>query len=377
MYYWLEAEVAGGFGDGIDYRYDRIPRVLPPMRYEFQGWDGGCIVTTSPVWIVTDRLAHELRAQEATGLAFAGKVIVTRDPQWAQTRPDVQLPEWEWILPQGVAHRDDFWLKGGTSLAVSERVLALIKELGIGSGMEFSEDACPDGPPRLDMQALRAEYRRRGFTRLSDPRAAWQASLNAPRPQASGVEKMDLTQHPETMVTLRPNTKYEMALPGGCEADCYTDRTGQVRYIETVRGTPVVPNIVLEDYRPNTAYIVHSVDGLYAIILRTDAQSRLIEIAADPLAPAGTFGPGGQPFVALFGAWYGQVNPHALLATAKGSAADDLTAMAQWLVEETGNRQSASVRVQASYVDAEIIPSQFQVDYMVDGQSVSRTLPNA
>ncbi|MCL2089615.1 MAG: hypothetical protein FWH11_00055 [Micrococcales bacterium] len=376
MYYWLEAEVAGGFGDGIDYRYDRTPRVLPPMCYEFQGWDGGCIVTTSPVWIASDRLVHELRAREMTGLEFAGKVVVTRDPQWAEMRPDVQLPEWEWIIPRGVEHQDDFWLKESVWLAVSERALALIQELGIGSGMEFPEDVYPDGPPRLDIPALRAEYRRRGLIRPSDTRATWTALSYTPRPQVDSVEQFDLTQHPEVAVPSRPSAKYEVSLPGEIEVDYYTDPAGRVQYVETVRGTIVVPNPVLDAPQPDVTYVVHPVDGRYAMVLRTDTQARLVEIVADPLAPAGTYGPGGHPFTALFGAWPGQVSPRALLESASGPATDGLTVLAQRLIDATNHGQRAAVRIRAFYADTSAVPSQLQVDWTADGQSASELFAN-
>lgn len=163
-YYWLEAEVAGGFGDGIDFRLDRTPQVLPPMRYEFQGWLGGHVVTTSPVWIVTRQLADVLREGDFTGTSFSGDVIVSRDPQWEEFEPDVELPEWEWLTPDGIAGRDDVGIANITDLAVSERALAVIEQLGLGDGQVYSFDAYPQHPPRLDIDAMIAESKERRRT---------------------------------------------------------------------------------------------------------------------------------------------------------------------------------------------------------------------
>lgn len=158
-YYWLEAEVAGGFGDGIDYRVDREPRVLPPMRYEFQGWHGGHIVTTTNTWIATRALSISLREQGASGIQFSGDVVVTKDPQWEEFEPDVELPEWEWITPNGVIGIDDLWINDRKYLAVSRRALDLIEQFGIGGGAFYPLSDYPSGPPRLDVGAILEEYR--------------------------------------------------------------------------------------------------------------------------------------------------------------------------------------------------------------------------
>ena len=198
----------------------------------------------------------------------------------------------------------------------------------------------------------------------------------APRPPVGGTYRLDLVEHPERVTSLQPGTRYEVHLPGGIEADYYTDPTGQARYFETVTGTTTVPNPVLDTPQPAATYVVHPTDGRYTVILRTDTQGRLAEVATDPLARVGAYGHGGHPFATVLGAWPGRVSPYALLASASASAADGLAALAARLTAAVNNGQHVAVRIQASYLDARAVPSRFRVDYAIDGQTTTEVFPN-
>ncbi|MCL2850430.1 MAG: hypothetical protein FWE61_10360 [Micrococcales bacterium] len=188
------------------------------------------------------------------------------------------------------------------------------------------------------------------------------------------VVDLDMVAQPDLHVTPEPDVLFWVSLPG-IEAGCYTDGTGRIVYVETVPGT--VPNKVLQVAQPGATYVVHPVlDGRFAVVLRTDSQARVVEVVADPVAPAGAYGHDAHPFAAVVGAWPGQVSPRALLASAGRTALEGLASVAQRLVDSTDRGQRASVRVQASYAHAGAVPSQLLVDDVVDGQSTSALFVN-
>ncbi|MCL2423147.1 MAG: hypothetical protein FWD11_04515, partial [Micrococcales bacterium] len=121
-----------------------------------------------------------------------------------------------------------------------------------------------------------------------DLRGAWVVPVVAPRPVCGGrrVVDLDMVAHPDLQLTGEPDALLRVWLPG-IQAECYTDAEGRIVYVETVPGQ--VPNRVLQVAAPEATYVVHPVlDGRVAVVLRTDAQARVVEVAADPAAPDGS-----------------------------------------------------------------------------------------
>lgn len=204
------------------------------------------------------------------------------------------------------------------------------------------------------------------------PRSGWAASSFAPRPQAGATFRLDLARHPQAVATPQPGARYEVSLPGGIEADYCTDPGGRARYFETVPGSVPAPNPVLAVPQPGATYVVHPFDGRYTTVLYTDDQARVVQAAAERVAPVRTYGLDAHPLAALLGAWPGQVSPHALLTG--GSAADDgLAALAWRLIDTMHHGGRVTVRLQASYPDPGAVPSGFQAEYTIDGQTTTET----
>ncbi|MCL2091493.1 MAG: hypothetical protein FWH11_09815 [Micrococcales bacterium] len=237
--------------------------------------------------------------------------------------------------------------------------VGLAQAVSAGAGGHDPSSVGTEGPARQPFEA----------------RDAWVVPPWAPRPQVGPAYQLDLAQHPEAVAAPEPGARYEVSLPGGLEADYYTDPAGQLRYVETVAGNTTVPNPVLDVPQPDATYVVHPVDARYAVVLRTDLQGRVVQVAADPLGPAWTYGLDAHPFAALLGAWPGRVSPHAVVPLG-GSAEDGLAALARRLIDTMNHGRHVAVRVQVSYADISAVPSQFQVDWVADGQSGSELFLN-
>ena len=80
-FYWLEPEVAGGWGLNIQVHRGTHPPVVTHMHYEFQGWLGDDLLTTFPEFVVTERLAVALESTTLTGFVLAG-IEVSAGGMW-------------------------------------------------------------------------------------------------------------------------------------------------------------------------------------------------------------------------------------------------------------------------------------------------------
>jgi hypothetical protein len=132
-FFALEPEVAGGWGKNTTFtRTPGIPVVVHKLQYEFEGWLGDEILETTPCFIVTERLADEIRRRNLSGAEF-GEVEVTKSAQFRLFHPERKLPKFVRLLPGPNPGRDDFGLGADLILVVSEAALALLRESGISN----------------------------------------------------------------------------------------------------------------------------------------------------------------------------------------------------------------------------------------------------
>jgi hypothetical protein len=116
----IAPEVGGGKGPGtvvvnraaIESRTATVPEVTQ-LEYQFDGWMGDDLLTASPCYIVTQRLADALTRSDLTGFRLADVQISTSSEwaQWKQLRPDLvpELPAFRWLVPDG---RAEFTMDG-------------------------------------------------------------------------------------------------------------------------------------------------------------------------------------------------------------------------------------------------------------------------
>jgi hypothetical protein len=130
-YYVVEPEVAGGWGENTVFtRTPGLPTVVHKLHYQFDGWLGDELLESSPCYIVSERLAHDIRQHQLTGVEF-DDVEVTTSGQFRDLYPDRQLPKFVWLKVAGKAGHDDFGIAQGLGLVVSERALDLLMQGGV------------------------------------------------------------------------------------------------------------------------------------------------------------------------------------------------------------------------------------------------------
>ena len=125
-FYVLQPEVAGSWSDGTAVDRTFHPPIVSRLTYEFSGWGGDDIVTSFPVYIVTDRLRRALESSGLTGFEF-DVVTVTTNEQFDDVGPPA-LPEWAWLRLTGRPRASDAWAGNLGDITVSERMLALLRE---------------------------------------------------------------------------------------------------------------------------------------------------------------------------------------------------------------------------------------------------------
>jgi hypothetical protein len=129
-FYYIEPEVSGGWGDNTIVNTDSRPPVVSKLHYEFDGWLGDVLLESFPVFILTEQARKKIGSLDPTGVSFH-EVEITTSEQFEELFPDLQLPAFVWLRPTGSAGRDDFGVAADRRLVVSERVLSILKVLGL------------------------------------------------------------------------------------------------------------------------------------------------------------------------------------------------------------------------------------------------------
>ncbi|MFC8190831.1 hypothetical protein ACFUMH_04105 [Cellulomonas sp. NPDC057328] len=133
MSYEVRPEVAGGLGEGTIIAFDQPGAPITVLHYEFEGWGGDDIVTTSPEHIVTERLAEALSEAGLSGFRF-DDVLTTKSEQFEMFHPEVVLPRWRWLRITGQPEVDDAWRGELNRLTVSDRFYAVLSGFNIANG---------------------------------------------------------------------------------------------------------------------------------------------------------------------------------------------------------------------------------------------------
>lgn len=137
-YFVVEPEVAGGWGDNTVFTLTPgQPVVVHKLHYQLDGWLGDELLESTPCFIVTERLAHEIERAGLTGVTF-DEVEVTTSDEFKDLYPHLQLPKFVWLKVHGQPAKDDFGIAPGLLLAVSERALELLKRIGFSHASVIS-----------------------------------------------------------------------------------------------------------------------------------------------------------------------------------------------------------------------------------------------
>lgn len=130
MFYYVEPEVAGGFGDGTVMDTAVTPPHVRILEYEFSGWMGDELLESFPCFVVTLNLARALKKNQFTGFTLA-TVGIKKTDQFDMMYPSMILPEFKWLKVHAVAGSSDFGLSQDFRLVVSDAALEVIKSCGL------------------------------------------------------------------------------------------------------------------------------------------------------------------------------------------------------------------------------------------------------
>ena len=133
-YYILEPEVAGCLGDKTVMNREIHPPYVTALHYQFNGWLGDVLVESFPCFIATIDVVQQLQKIAASGVQF-GDVCVTKGTQFQEIYPDQAIPEFKWLQINGIAGSEDFGLASDFRLVVSDRILNILKPLGISHAL--------------------------------------------------------------------------------------------------------------------------------------------------------------------------------------------------------------------------------------------------
>lgn len=131
-YYFIEPEVAGGWGEHTIADTSVHPQVVSKLHYEFDGWLGDVLLTSFPVFIITESAKEKLTAMGATGIEF-DRVEISTSQQYKDFYPNRTLPKFVWLKITGRAGQDDFGIAPAPDLrlVISESALNALEPLGI------------------------------------------------------------------------------------------------------------------------------------------------------------------------------------------------------------------------------------------------------
>ncbi len=125
-YYYLEPEVAGGFGSETNLIPGPSRPTVTALHYVFDGWLGDEILESTPCFIVTERLAALIKSHDLTG-ANTAAVRIDRSEQFTDLHPNTELPPFVWLKIHGEPGVDDFSMTDNGTLVVSERAWNVLR----------------------------------------------------------------------------------------------------------------------------------------------------------------------------------------------------------------------------------------------------------
>jgi len=123
IFYKVRPEVPAAIGkNSVIERQPGVPMKIRKLHLVFEGWLGGDIMETSPVFYVTERLKNELSESTFSGITeFSLIEDVTKSDKFLELYPDKDLPKLFSIKITGVPYKDDFSIDKGY-LVISKRV---------------------------------------------------------------------------------------------------------------------------------------------------------------------------------------------------------------------------------------------------------------
>ncbi len=138
--YLLKPEVAGGWGNATTVERDNlgVTKRITHLDYEFSGWLGDDLLTTSPCFIVSEPLHKAIASSNLSGVSFE-PITISKSQEFIDLYGDRQLPLFTRLIPHGQVTLQnstritewsnlDFSIGGKTKLIVTQEALNLIQK---------------------------------------------------------------------------------------------------------------------------------------------------------------------------------------------------------------------------------------------------------
>src|SRR5690554_7324171 len=126
MFYFVEPEVSGGFGENATIDSSIHPPKITKLHIEFDGWLGDDLIETFPCYIISEGLGNKIKEENLTGFIF-DEVEISKSDQFKEMYPNRELPKFFWLKLHGVCEKDDFAFSDDYRLVVSDRALRVLK----------------------------------------------------------------------------------------------------------------------------------------------------------------------------------------------------------------------------------------------------------
>jgi hypothetical protein len=125
MAYILEPDVAGGWGEGTVADTSSHPPVIQELEYRFEGLSDDDILTSFPVYIVTERLANALLSSHLTGYELSS-LKISKSQEFLELHPNAVMSKYRWLKITGEDEKCDFSIGSDFRLVVSDRAFRLL-----------------------------------------------------------------------------------------------------------------------------------------------------------------------------------------------------------------------------------------------------------
>jgi hypothetical protein len=123
--YILEPDVAGGWGEGTIADTSSHPPAIKEFEYRFEGWSEDDILTSFPVYIVTERLAKAIQSSHLTGYELS-PMRISKSQEFLELYSNAVLPKYSWLKITGADEKYDSSIGMDFRLVVSDQAFRLL-----------------------------------------------------------------------------------------------------------------------------------------------------------------------------------------------------------------------------------------------------------
>jgi len=127
MFYIIEPEVAGGWGDGTVADTTVHPPFVSVLEYRLDGWLGDEILETFPCYIVTESLMKDFAQEQLVGYEDADVILTVSEDFFSECEVG-DIPKFRWLKIIGSDPGSDFRCSTDNSLIVSEKAMAVLRK---------------------------------------------------------------------------------------------------------------------------------------------------------------------------------------------------------------------------------------------------------